>query len=168
MRERHCTFHVCIREFHCLWKSVSICNSKITMTTLYTYSNVNTNTLLCLQALEDTHRDRSHRDLKSGNVMVSDWDGKAPLRVHLVDWANSRLHTEGTHLQSVSCGADYVASSPSFTCCICRWDVQCQFCWCNIATTHAWHQCYLCVEFCPTVCVCVMTGSHNAFACNKL
>ena len=47
------------------------------------------------QALEDVHKERSHRDLKSGNVMVSGWDGKSSLRVHLVDWANSRLHSEG-------------------------------------------------------------------------
>lgn len=48
-----------------------------------------------LQALDDLHQERSHRDIKAGNVMVSGWGSGQGLRMHLIDWANSRLHTEG-------------------------------------------------------------------------
>jgi len=47
------------------------------------------------QALEDVHKERSHRDIKAGNVMVSGWNIGQELKLHLIDWANSRLHDEG-------------------------------------------------------------------------
>ena len=47
-----------------------------------------------VQALSDVHERRSHRDLKAGNVMVSGWD-TAQLKIYLIDWANSRKHSEG-------------------------------------------------------------------------
>ena len=52
-----------------------------------------------VQALVGIHKERSHRDLKSGNVVVSGWDGRGALKVNLVDWASSRLHTEGEHMR---------------------------------------------------------------------
>ena len=48
-----------------------------------------------MQALDNLHRERSHRDMKAGNVMVSEWDNSTGLKIHLIDWANSRLHSEG-------------------------------------------------------------------------
>lgn len=48
-----------------------------------------------MQALNDVHEQRSHRDIKAGNVMVSAWDSPNHLKLHLIDWANSRLHDEG-------------------------------------------------------------------------
>ena len=48
-----------------------------------------------LQALNDVHEQCSHRDLKAGNVMVSGWDSIDGLKIHLIDWANSRRHDEG-------------------------------------------------------------------------
>ncbi len=50
--------------------------------------------MLMLQILKDLHVDRSHRDLKPANLMLPGWrDGKVKLR--LVDWASSRLHSDG-------------------------------------------------------------------------
>ena len=58
---------------------------------------------MTVQALVDVHQERSHRDLKAGNVMVSGWGQGEDIRIHLIDWANSRMHTEGQqssgHLQ---------------------------------------------------------------------
>lgn len=54
-----------------------------------------------LQALEDVHKERSHRDIKAGNVMVSGWDSGQELKLHLIDWANSRLHDEGQQTHSL-------------------------------------------------------------------
>ena len=51
--------------------------------------------LFCLQALTDVHEQRSHRDIKAGNVIVSGWGSGNELKIHLIDWANSRLHEEG-------------------------------------------------------------------------
>lgn len=50
-----------------------------------------------LQALSDVHEQRSHRDLKAGNVMVSGWDSIEGVKLHLIDWANSRRHDEGEY-----------------------------------------------------------------------
>lgn len=55
-----------------------------------------------LQALDDVHTQQSHRDLKAGNVMVSGWEGMDGLKVHLIDWANSRRHDEGEQVHSIS------------------------------------------------------------------
>lgn len=48
------------------------------------------------------HEQRSHRDLKAGNVMVSGWDSADGVRIHLIDWANSRRHDEGEQKTSAS------------------------------------------------------------------
>ena len=53
------------------------------------------------QALEDVHKERSHRDIKAGNVMVSGWSSGQELKLHLIDWANSRLHDEGQYRYSL-------------------------------------------------------------------
>lgn len=45
--------------------------------------------------MSDVHEQRSHRDLKAGNVMVSGWDSMEGVKLHLIDWANSRRHDEG-------------------------------------------------------------------------
>ncbi|KAL0043072.1 hypothetical protein WJX79_008366 [Trebouxia sp. C0005] len=60
------------------------------------------------QALEDVHKERSHRDIKAGNVMVSGWDSGQELKLHLIDWANSRLHDE-EHLLNEYCTPEYSA-----------------------------------------------------------
>lgn len=55
-----------------------------------------------LQALSNVHEQRSHRDLKAGNVMVSGWQSMDGLKIHLIDWANSRRHDEGEQICSIS------------------------------------------------------------------
>ena len=46
--------------------------------------------------------ERSHRDIKPANLMLSGWrEGKVNLT--LVDWASSRLHTQGDLLPSACC-----------------------------------------------------------------
>ena len=57
--------------------------------------------LVQMQALDNLHQERSHRDMKAGNVMVSGWDNPTGLRIHLIDWANSRLHSEGKEERTV-------------------------------------------------------------------
>ncbi|KAL3153330.1 hypothetical protein ABBQ38_011673 [Trebouxia sp. C0009 RCD-2024] len=63
---------------------------------------------LLVQALSEVHEQRSHRDLKAGNVMVCAWD-TPPLKVYLIDWANSRQHSE-EELLNEYCTPEY--SSP--------------------------------------------------------
>lgn len=58
--------------------------------------------IVFLQALDDVHEQHSHRDLKAGNVMVSGWEGMDGLKIHLIDWANSRRHDEGEQVHSTS------------------------------------------------------------------
>ncbi|KAL3141837.1 hypothetical protein ABBQ32_004505 [Trebouxia sp. C0010 RCD-2024] len=63
---------------------------------------------LLIQALSEVHEQRSHRDLKAGNVMVCAWD-TPPLKIYLIDWANSRQHSE-EHMLNEYCTPEY--SSP--------------------------------------------------------
>ena len=48
---------------------------------------------VAVQILADLHKTRSHRDVKPGNIMVVQRKGK--VIVKLVDFAASRLQTEG-------------------------------------------------------------------------
>lgn len=45
------------------------------------------------QILADLHKERSHRDIKPGNILVAQRLGR--VTVKLVDFAGSRLHSEG-------------------------------------------------------------------------
>ena len=45
------------------------------------------------QILADLHKERSHRDIKPGNILVVQRLGR--VTVKLVDLAGSRLHSEG-------------------------------------------------------------------------
>ena len=54
-----------------------------------------------VQMLDNLHEERSHRDLKPHNVMAVWTDGGVALR--LIDFANSRLHSEGTLSDSPAC-----------------------------------------------------------------
>ena len=47
-----------------------------------------------LQALADLHPDRAHRDLKLSNLVTENIFTQH-CSVKLLDWANSRLHSEG-------------------------------------------------------------------------
>jgi len=56
-------------------------------------------TSFSLQILHDVHKGRrSHRDIKPQNIMVSWKNGK--VTVHLIDWAGSRLDSEGRHVHA--------------------------------------------------------------------
>jgi len=54
-----------------------------------------------VQMLDDLHEERSHRDIKPHNIMAVWGDGGVALR--LIDFANSRLHSEGRQSDSPSC-----------------------------------------------------------------
>ena len=54
-----------------------------------------------VQMLDDLHEERSHRDIKPHNIMAVWGDGGVALR--LIDFANSRLHTEGRQSDPPSC-----------------------------------------------------------------
>ena len=83
----------------CIQTTVLIACSETTASASQCYGWVCLNCCAdAVQALVGIHKERSHRDLKSGNVVVSGWDGRGALRVNLVDWASSRLHTEGEHM----------------------------------------------------------------------
>ncbi len=70
-----------------------------------------------LQILHDVHKgERSHRDIKPENMIVSWKDGK--VTVSLIDWAGSRLDSEGT-LPTGACFDMCLASrSNSRVCCM--------------------------------------------------
>ena len=53
------------------------------------------------QVLQDLHLQRSHRDIKPANLMLSGWI-KGKVNLTLVDWASSRLHSQGELLQPAS------------------------------------------------------------------
>lgn len=48
---------------------------------------------MAVQIMRDMHEQRSHRDIKPANIMIS-WQG-GQVDVMLVDFAGSRLHSEG-------------------------------------------------------------------------
>lgn len=54
-------------------------------------------TSICMQAVANLHKTRTHRDVKPGNVMLCNWDTWNGPDVTLIDWATSCSH-EGTYV----------------------------------------------------------------------